>query len=266
MRRERHKPPPARPRLLERIGLAMSTSRRFDRLWIGSFERSTVQLSRVEDALALIKQYSPLDYARIIRQLERIWVAVGPPEVAHYERSLNACVLNQRFVADPATTVEKLAAVIVHEATHARLARCGIEYKLEQRTRHEAVCGRRELAFVARLPNSAELQRTIAYSMEWCRANPGKFSDAQLRENHIVGGIEALRSYEVPEWLIRAMLMETSIFDRARKAFPKAAWAIWVLSMVVMVLTLIVFALTFALTNAFAALHEKAFSKSKPPE
>jgi hypothetical protein len=36
--------------------------------------------------------------------------------------------------------------------------------------------------------------------------------------------------------------------------------------MVVMVLTLIVFALTFALTNAFAALHEKAFSKSKPPE
>src|ERR1700733_1925340 len=99
MRRERNKPPPVRPRLLDRISLAISKSRRVDRLWIGSCVRSTEHLSRVEDALALIKQYSPLDYARIIRELERIWVAVGPPEVAHYERSLNACVLNQRFVA-----------------------------------------------------------------------------------------------------------------------------------------------------------------------
>jgi hypothetical protein len=262
MRRERHKPPPVRPRLLDRISLAMSKSRRVDRLWIGSFVRSTEHLSRVEDALALIKQYSPLDYARIIRELERIWVAPVVHDLAHYERSLDACVLDQRFVANPATTVERLAAVIVHEATHARLARCGIEYKQEQRTRHEAVCGRRELAFVARLPNSAELQRAIAYSLEWYRANPGEFSDAQLRENQIVGRVEALRSYEAPEWLIRATFIQKSISDRARKSFPRAGWAISVLSMIVLGPTLVV----FVLTTVFTALHKKAFSKSKPPE
>src|SRR3984885_9658165 len=191
MRRERHKPPPARPRLLERIGLAMSTSRRFDRLWIGSFERSTVQLSRVEDALALIKQYSPLDYARIIRQLERIWVAVGPREVAHYERSLNACVLNQRFVADPATTVEKLAAVIVHEATHARLARCGIEYKLEQRTRHEAVCGPESWPLLLACPTAPNC--SVQLRTAWSGVGPIQANSAMLSFERITSWEELRR-------------------------------------------------------------------------
>jgi len=242
----------------------MSTSRRVDRVWIGSWRHSPEELSRVEDALSLIKQHSPLDYARVIRELKRIWVFLSfHSSLAEYKHSLKACVLDERFVPDSATTVGRLAATIVHEATHARLERCGIEYKQELRTRIEAICGRRELAFAARLPNSAELQQAIAQSLRWYQANPGHFSDAHFREKYVVDWIETARYAEVPDWLIQAKVIEKSIFDRARRLFPIAGWAISVLHMIVLGLTLIV----FILTCAFAPfLHPKAYSKSKPPE
>ena len=256
MRKERHKPPQIRPRLVDRMGLAMSTSRHVDGVWIGSRRGSPEDLTRVEGALLLIKQHSPLDYARIIRELERIWVTLSFHGLGQYDHSLKACILDERYVADSATTVERIAATIVHESTHARLERYGIEYKQELRTRIEAICFRRELAFAARLPNGAEAQQEIAQCLEWYQANPGQFSNAQFRENHMVGGIEALRYSGAPDWLIRAMPIQKSIIDRAWRLSPIAAWAISVL-----------FVIVFGLAYAFAAfLDPKASSKSKPPE
>jgi hypothetical protein len=256
MRKERHKPPQIRPRLVDRMGLAMSTSRHVDGVWIGSRRGSPEDLTRVEGALLLIKQHSPLDYARIIRELERIWVTLSFHGLGQYDHSLKACILDERYVADSATTVERIAATIVHESTHARLERYGIEYKQELRTRIEAICFRREFAFAARLPNGAELQQEIAQCLEWYQANPGQFSNAQFRENHMVGGIEALRYSGAPDWLIRAMPIQKSIIDRAWRLSPIAAWAISVL-----------FVIVFGLAYAFAAfLDPKASSKSKPPE
>jgi hypothetical protein len=256
MHKERHKPPQVRPRLVDRIELAMSTSRHVDGVWIGSWRGSPEDLTRVEGALLLIKQHSPLDYARIIRELERIWVTLSFYGLGQYKHSLKACILDERYVADSATTVERIAATIVHEATHARLERCRIEYKQELRTRIEAICFRRELAFSARLPNGAEVQQEIAQCLEWYQANPGQFSDAQFRENHMVGGIEALRYLETPDWLIRAMPIQKSMIDRARRLSPIVAWAISV-----------PFVIVFGLAYAFVAfLAPKAYSKSKPPE
>ena len=53
---------------------------------------------------------------------------------------------------------ELIASVIVHEATHARLMRCGIGYEEELRARVEKVCLRRELAFAAKLPNGEQIR------------------------------------------------------------------------------------------------------------
>lgn len=242
MRKERHKPPQVRPRLVDRIELAMSTSRHVDGVWIGSCRGSPEDLTRVEGALLLIKQHSPLDYARIIRELERIWVTLSFYGLGQYKHSLKACILDERCVADSATTIERIAATIVHGATHARLERYGIEYRQELRTRIEAICFRRELAFAARLPNGAEAQQEIAHSLEWYQANPGQFSDAQFRENHTVGGIEALRYLGTPDWLARAIPIQKSMIDRARRLSPIAAWAISV-----------PFVIVFGLAYAFAA-------------
>jgi hypothetical protein len=256
MRAQRHKPNQVRPRLVERIELAMSTSRHVDGLWIGSWHDSPEHLTRVENALSLIRQHSPLDYARIIRALERIWVQLTLHGLGEYRHSLKACVLDERYVADPATTVERIASTIVHEATHARLERYGIEYKEERRTRIEAICFRRERAFAVRLPNSGELQQEIARYLEWNEGNPDQFSDAHFRERRTAGEMEALRYLRTPDWLVRAMPIQKSIIDRARRLSPIAAWG-------VLVPFVIVFGLCYALASF---LDTKADPKSKPPE
>ena len=256
MRKESCKPRPVRPRLLDRMELAMSTARHVDGIWIGSWGRTPEDLTRVEGALSLIKQHSLLDYARVIRELERIWVNLTLHGLGEYRRSLKACVLDERYIADPATTVERIASTIVHETTHARLERYGIEYKEERRTRIEAICFRRELAFAVRLPDSAELQQEIARYLEWNKANPDQFNDAHFREKHTAGEIEALRYLGAPDWLVQAVLALTPTIRRVRKWSPILAWVIS-----------IPFVIVFGLTYAFVAfLDPKAESKSKSPK
>ena len=200
--------------------LAGSTGRHVDGIWIGSW-RSPEDLTRVEHALHLVKQHSPLHYSRIINDLERIWIFLLPDGLAEYNHSLNACVLDERYVADAATSVEQIASTIVHEATHARLERLGIRYKEELRARIEAICFRRELALAVRLPDSATLQQHIAEYLDWYQANPEYFRDANSRERHTNGEIETLRHIGAPDRLIRAMPTLQSIIGRARRLFRR---------------------------------------------
>jgi len=215
--------------LLERISLAMSTSRRVDGIWIGSFRDSLADLARVEQALLLVKQHSPVHYSCIINNLERIWISVLTHIGAKYNRSLKACVFDVRFLADPKASTKVIASAIVHEATHARLERCGISYDEDRRVRIEAICLRRELALAARLPDSAELQQLISEHLDWNGANPDFFSDAQLRESRRNGAIEALRHTGAPDWLIRAITTTQSMIGRVRRLFriawpPRSGW------------------------------------------
>jgi hypothetical protein len=225
MRKDNCKPRQVRPRLIDRLALAMSTARRVDGIWIGSLGGAEEEnLARVEGALLLVRQHSPLDHARIVRELERIWVRLSLyGNLGEYEHALKACILDDRYLADPATTIERIASAIVHETTHARLERHGIGYKAELRTRIEAICFRRELAFAVRLPSSAELQQQIARCLEWSQANPDFLSDANFRERRTAGGIEALRYAGAPDLLIRAMLALKSILERARELFHTAS-------------------------------------------
>ena len=217
MSKKRHTPPQARPSIVDKLELAMSISRHLDGIWIGSWRSRPDDLTRVEGALLLIKQHSPLDYARITRELERIWVDLVLYGLGEYRHSLRACILDERYVADPATTVEQIASTIVHEATHARLERYGIEYEEQRRARIEAICFRRERAFASHLPDSAELQEGIARYLEWYQANPEQFSDAHLQEANTAAGIEALRYLGTPDWIIRAISVSAPIIRRARR-------------------------------------------------
>lgn len=216
MHKERYKPPQFRPRLLDRMQLLMSTGRRLDGIWIGSW-RTPEDLMRVEHAMRLVKQHSPLHYSRIIRDLERVWIYLLPGGLAAYKHSLKACLLDERFIADSATSVERIASAIVHEATHARLERCGIAYNEDQRARIEAICFRRELALAVRLPDSAKLQQEIAECLDWYPVNPDYFRDSQAFERRANGEIEMLRHVGAPDWFIRAAPTLKSIIGRAKK-------------------------------------------------
>jgi hypothetical protein len=165
-----------KPSAKDKFELWLSTSRTIDGLWVGSCARDRknereITLRRVEEALRLIKLYDPLSYSRIIRDLKRIWVNLVPHYNAWYLHPLQACVLDGRYVLSETTTLEQIALTIIHEATHARLERCGIDYDEKLRQRIEAVCLRREFAFVAKLPNGAKLRDELARTLEWSTAN-----------------------------------------------------------------------------------------------
>jgi hypothetical protein len=73
------------------------------------------------------------------------------------------------------------------------------------------------------LPDSAELQQLISERLDWYQAHPDFFSDAQFRERHRNGAIEALRDAGAPDWLIRAIPATRSMIGRVRRLF-RIAW------------------------------------------
>jgi hypothetical protein len=133
----------------------MSTSKRIDGLWVGTWEtggKARTVLERVEEALRLIKTYDPLRYRRIGSDLERVWVDVLLGSLGNFAPAIKTCKLDTRFILADTSSPEVIASIIVHEATHARLWTCGIAYEEGLRARVEAVCLRREIAFSAKLP------------------------------------------------------------------------------------------------------------------
>lgn len=197
----------------------MSKSRNIDGIWIESRRGEPADLMRVEAALQLIKQHSPIDYARVVRELERIRVDLLFYAVGAYRRSIRACIIDSRYMDRPDSTVERLASIVVHEATHARLERYGIEYNEERRARIEAICYRRQLAFAARLPDSAELQQEAVRWLEWCQANPDHYRDSQIHARRAGAEIDALRHFGAPEWLIRTLPVLRWMIDRTTRLF-----------------------------------------------
>jgi hypothetical protein len=217
--------PHRKPRAADRLALWLSTGLDVDGLWVGSFEsnKPRVGLRRVEDALQLIKHHDSLHYARVIHNLERVWVNLLPYAFAHYDLSLKACVLDERFVLRETTTLEEIASSIIHEATHARLERCGISYNENDRSRIEAVCLRRELNFIARLPHSEPLREQVARTLEWCVDNNDDFSNASLRQHDEEGTDETLRYLGAPDWFIGFLLRMIAVRSAARRLVHRFA-------------------------------------------
>ena len=184
-------------------------------MWVGCFFAGDFSLafSRVEEALRLIKAYDPLRYGHIVRDVDRVWVSLLPGSFGQFRKDLKLCVLDERFVLADTTRPEQIAAAIVHEATHARLIRCGIGYETELRGRVEAICFRRERAFAAKLPNG-ELARGDAE-----RRLPGYEASRSRIEQ---GKADALRYLGVPEFLIRPALGSRRLLRRMKRLARRA--------------------------------------------
>jgi len=206
--------PDQKPSAVDRLGLWFSKSRNIDGLWVGTTASKPLPaLRRVEDALKLIKHHDSLHYSRVIHNLERIWVHLLPSGLACYDRSLKACVLDERFILLETRTLEEIASTIVHEATHAKLERWGIKYEEKERSRIEAVCLRRELNFIAKLPHSEPLREGIARALEWCVRDHDYLSDVSFQQRYDQGQVETLRYLGTPDWLIRFVLKVRTVMS-----------------------------------------------------
>ncbi len=106
---------------------------------------------RIKNAIQLINFADPQRMRRIALDLKG--GIVVEPRFRHHaqlETSTLTCELTTSYVRSNAA-IEELAMIIVHEATHARLWRAGISYDEPIRTRVEATCIRREMAFADKL-------------------------------------------------------------------------------------------------------------------
>jgi hypothetical protein len=214
--------PNRKPHAADRIDLWLSRGRDIDGLWVGTTEdKPQPGLRRVEDALQLIKHLSPLHYSRVIHNLERVWVRLLTIADACYSEPLGACTLDQRFVLQETTTLEEIASTIVHEATHARLERWGISYDEKARARIEAICLRRELNFIANLPDSEPMREQKARTLEWCVSDHDYFSDANFQQRNQQGSAEALHYLGTPDWLIRFIFTTLPVVFAARRLIQR---------------------------------------------
>ncbi len=185
--------------LFERLLLRFSKGRIVDGLWIGTPESNPDDiLHRVAQALLLIKTYDPCRYDRLRRDLVRIWVRLLSGEMGCFNRRLRACELDPRFVLQSSVTPSEIAAVITHEAAHARLDQCGIHYTEDKRHRIEYVCHRQEIAFAKRLPDATAVRQRA----ERLLSMPPEFWDDTTWDESIEENIKALRYLGVPEWLL----------------------------------------------------------------
>jgi hypothetical protein len=200
-----HKKDVPGPRFIEKVMLWLSTGRCIDGLWVGTAFPTNADAiySRLEPALQLIKVYDRRRYDRIARDLERVWVRLLPASHGRCTyNSLWACELDERFVLADSTLPEDIAGLIVHEATHARLHRCGIGYEEGLRQRVEEVCVRRELAFANQLPDGRRLREFAEQRL----ATPAALTNVALQERYLEGSIEVLRHLGYPDWLVRFLV------------------------------------------------------------
>jgi hypothetical protein len=81
--------------LVERLFLRWSRSGQVDGMWVGYLGDNEFPkvFERVEEALRLIKRHDPVRYARLLCDLDRIWVTLLPASRARYRHALRLCDL-----------------------------------------------------------------------------------------------------------------------------------------------------------------------------
>jgi hypothetical protein len=111
-------------------------------------------VERLTAALDLISTYAPRRYRRLSTDLAGLVVERFPCRGAFFPES-RECLVELTFTVNPRHTLAEIAASIVHEATHARVAHwCGGP-RPEQRAREERLCRRAELELGLTLPDGA---------------------------------------------------------------------------------------------------------------
>jgi hypothetical protein len=118
--------------------------------------------ARLDAALGLVEQYQPWHFRRLRRDFARIVVRRFPCRGAYFPES-RTCLVELTFTVNPSFTPAQVAATILHEAMHARLANAGVRYDPSAAAKHERFCRRAEVEFGTLVPGGAPIvERALA--------------------------------------------------------------------------------------------------------
>ena len=115
---------------------------------------TTEVVERLTQALDLIARYAPRRFRRLQQDFAGIVVRRFPCRGAFFHDS-RECLVELTFTVNPRHTLPEIAASIVHEATHARVARMCGPLAMEHRPQEERLCRQAELEFGLALPDGA---------------------------------------------------------------------------------------------------------------
>lgn len=158
----------------------------------GSAMEADEVFASVDAALHLIKRYDPALNEQIRSDVQRLLLTEASG--GHYLESIRTCRIGIGY-AKRRSPLE-LAMMIIHEATHARLAKAGLRYRGRQREQIERQCVDAEIGFAKRVPGSEEVITRTRRLLEsrWWEAQPS--SEDTIAE---------LRMRGVPLWLAKAL-------------------------------------------------------------
>ena len=166
---------------------------------LGNAAYKQATAARVTEALSLLARLDPNSLARVRRLIPRILVTPERLGLGRYERSLQLCFLQDAFVMDPATTLVEVAAVIVHEATHARLD--GLPFRNRPSLlQAERLCSRIELECARRL---AAASGVVFQSSIGVPPEPAELEPDAIRQALVDGSERTLRAIGLPAWALR---------------------------------------------------------------
>ena len=152
-------------------------------------------IQRLSAALDLIATYAPGRYRRLRQDFAGFVVQRFACRGAFFPES-RECLVELTFTVNPRHGLPEIAASIVHEATHARVARMCKARPPEQHAREERLCRRAELEFglafadgavvVERARDSLALaDQEVAPAVDWAEAaRRVAEADARARRSH----------------------------------------------------------------------------------
>lgn len=148
---------------------------------------------RVAEALDLLGHYDPEGKEQLRRDVRRLLFTETPG--GNYFAGISTCRIGTEFAKRASALT--LCMMIVHEATHARLANGGMRYVGDQRERIERLCVEAEIAFAERVPGSEEAisKARALLETEWWNA-----------ERHAETAVTELTGRGVPRWLAKRIV------------------------------------------------------------
>jgi hypothetical protein len=111
-------------------------------------------LDRLAGALDLIALHAPRRFSRLRQDIRRFVVHRFPCRGAFFPQT-GECLVELTFTVNPRHTLAEIAASIVHEATHARIAARFGALPRSCRAREERLCRQAELEFGLAFPEGA---------------------------------------------------------------------------------------------------------------
>jgi hypothetical protein len=111
-------------------------------------------IQRLDQALGLLQRYVPHRYHRMQRDVHQLVVQRFPCRGAFFPAE-RAILTELTFLVNPSFTPAQIAASIVHEATHARVAASLRGNVMNRRPREERLCRMAELEFGLAVPDGA---------------------------------------------------------------------------------------------------------------